>query len=200
MGRYTGPKRRLSRREGVALFPKDTAYIERKGAIPPGMRGTKVRPRTTEYGIQLREKQKAKRMFGLTERQFRNTFNDAAKKGAGTGERFLQMLESRLDNVVYRLGFAKSRPEARQIVTHGHIKVDDKKVAIPSYMVRIDQIVAIEAKFVDNTQVKKNLEEADNLPAWLERKATVGKFLRLPNRDEMEPAITEQLIVEFYSR
>lgn len=199
MARYTGPKRRLSRREGVALFPKDVAYIERKGATPPGFRGTKVRRRVSEYGTQLREKQKAKRMYGLTEKQFRNTFEEAAKKGAGSGERLLTLLESRLDNVVYRLGFAKTRSEARQMVSHGHISVDGKKVSIPSFRVKVNSVVAIVPKFIDNSQVKKSLEDS-SLPEWLERKATVGKFLRLPGREEMEQAIDEQLIVEFYSR
>ncbi len=111
----------------------------------------------------------------------------------------LELLEGRLDNIVYRLGFAKSRPEARQIVTHGHITVDGKKVNIPSFRVKVNSVVAIEPKFVDNTQVKKNLEEAD-LPEWLERKATVGKILRVPKREEMEQVVNEQLIVEFYSR
>ena len=200
MSRYTGPKRRLSRREGIPLFPKDVKALERKGAVPPGQRGTKVRPRVTDYGTQLREKQKARRMFGLTERQFRNTFETASKTKGATGETFLTLLERRLDNLVYRLGFAKSRPEARQIVNHGHVLVDGKKVDVPSYSVKTNSVIAISAKFVDNTQVKKNLEATPTLPEWLERKATVGKFLRVPTRDEMEQSINEQLIVEFYSR
>ena len=200
MSRYTGPKRRLSRREGTSLFAKDNAYIEKKGALPPGQRGTRMRRRSSEYGVQLREKQKAKRLFGLTEKQFHNTFDDAAKKGKSTGLTFLEMLESRLDNVVYRLGFTKSRAEARQIVAHGHVTVDGQKVNSPSFRVKINQVVAISANFVDNTQVKKNLDSDMTLPEWLERKATVGKVLRVPNRDEMETVINETLIVEFYSR
>ncbi len=200
MSRYRGPKRRLSRREGVPLFPKDAKYIERKGAIPPGMRGTKSRRRFSEYGTQLREKQKAKRLYGLSEKQFRNTFNEAQKMGGATGQTFLLLLESRLDNIVYKLGLAKSRPEARQIVTHGHVTVEGKKVDIPSFRVKNGSVVAISAKFVDNTQVKNNLVANATLPEWLERKATVGKVLRAPNRDEMEQVVNEQLIVEFYSR
>lgn len=200
MSRYTGPKRRLSRREGVALFPKDVKALERKGATPPGMRGTKVRPRVTEYGTQLREKQKTKRLFGLSEKQFRNTFDEAAKKKGATGITLLELLETRLDNVVYRLAFAKSRPEARQMVSHGHIMVDNKKVTIPSFRVKLNSVVAIHPKFVDNTQVRKNLSDVDNAPEWLERKATVGKVLRVPTRDEMEQIVNEQLIVEYYSR
>lgn len=198
--RYTGPKRRLSRREGLALFAKDAKIIERKGANPPGMKGLRMKRRLSEYGVQLREKQKAKRLYGLSERQFRNTFNEAAKKAEATGLKLLELLESRLDNVVYRLGFAKSRAGARQLVSHGHVTVDNKKVAVPSFRVKSDQIVAISANFVDNTQVKKSLEEIEALPGWLERKVMVGKVLRMPTRDEMEQMVNEQLIVEFYSR
>lgn len=200
MGRYTGPKRRLSRREGVALFPKDIKAMERKGAIPPGHRGTKVRRRSSEFGTQLREKQKAKRLYGLGEKQFRNTFNEASKRKGRTGQTLLELLESRLDNIVYRLGFAHSRPEARQMVTHGHVRVNEKKVTIPSFRVKVESTVAISPQFVDNTQVKKNLEETKTLPEWLQRKATVGKVLRIPQRDEMEEIVNEQLIVEYYSR
>lgn len=190
----------MSKREGVALFTKDLAYMEKNGAVPPGMRGTKVRPRTSEYSLQLREKQKTKRIFGMNEKQFRKTFEEAAKGGSATGEKLLVLLETRLDNVIYRLGFTKSRMEARQIVSHGHVTVDGKKVNIPSFRVKANSLVAISAKFVDNTQVKKSLEQSSNLPAWLERKATVGKILRSPQRDEMESIVNEQLIVEFYSR
>ena len=200
MSRYTGPKRRLSRREGVALFPKDIKALERKGAIPPGVRGTKVRPRISEYSTQLRAKQVAKRMYGLNERQFHNTFTEAAKKKGATGKTMLELLETRLDNVVYRLGFAKSRPEARQMVTHGHVIVDGKKVDIPSFRVKLNSVVAIAPKFVDNTQVSKNLAENISVPEWLEKKATVGKIVRLPIRDEIDKVINEQLIVEYYSR
>ena len=141
-----------------------------------------------------------KRMFGLSEKQFRNTFEEAARVRGATGQKMLELLETRLDNVVYKLGFAKSRPGARQLVSHGHVTVDSKKVSIPSFKVKPNSVVAISAKFVDNTQVKKSLEERETLPEWLERKATVGRVLRIPTRDEMEQAVTEQLIVEFYSR
>lgn len=198
--RYTGPKRRLSRREGIPLFKKDERFLERKGAIPPGQRGTKVRPRVTGFGTQLREKQKAKRLYGLSERQFRNVFENAAKGKGATGETMLQLLETRLDNVVYRLGLARSRPEARQLVSHGHVTVDGRKVDIPSFQVRPNQVVAISSNFVDNAQVAKNLGDNEVVPEWLARKVTVGKMLRLPHRDEMEQAVSEQLIVEFYSR
>ncbi|MDD2822738.1 MAG: 30S ribosomal protein S4 [Candidatus Daviesbacteria bacterium] len=200
MARYTGPKRRLSRREGVALFAKDTAFIERKGIIIPGFHGTRRARKQSEYGIQLREKQKAKRMYGLLEKQFANYFTKASRSKGNTGEKLLSLLETRLDNVIYRLGFSTSRAGARQTVSHGHVMVDNKKVNIPSFQVKLGSTVAILGKMSDNTQVRKSLSSNDTLPEWLERKATVGKVLRLPKRDEMEQGINEQLIVEYYSR
>lgn len=200
MARYTGPKRRLSRREGLALFTKDLKALEKKGAVPPGQHGIGRRRRISEYGLQLREKQKAKRIFGLLEKQFKRYVDEASKVKGATGLALLQTLETRLDNVVYRLGFAKSRNGARQLVSHGHIKVNEQKVTIPSFRVREQQTIAISDKLRDNTQVKKSLEEAEALPEWLERKATIGKVLRIPQREEMEQAIDEQLIVEYYSR
>ncbi len=200
MGRYTGPKRRLSRREGMALFAKDIKALEKKGIIPPGQHGLGRRRRISEYGTQLREKQKAKRIFGLLEKQFKRYFEEASKVKGATGLALLEKLERRLDNVVYRLGFAKSRNFARQLVGHGHIKVNDKKVSIPSYQINIDQTIAISDKLRDNTQIKKSLEEGTTLPEWLERRATIGRILRFPKREEMEQSINEQLIVEYYSR
>ncbi len=200
MARYTGPKRRLSRREGLALFAKDAKALEKKGAIPPGQHGLGRRRRVSEYGLQLREKQKAKRIFGLLEKQFKRYFDEASKVKGATGLALLQTLETRLDNVAYKLAFAKSRAGARQLVSHGHIKVDGKKVNIPSFKVGINQTIEISEDLRDNTQVKKSLEEASTLPEWLDRKATIGKVLRIPSREEMEQSIDEQLIVEYYSR
>lgn len=200
MARYTGPKRKLSRREGLPLFSKDEKYLERKGAMPPGQRGTRRTRRLSEYGLQLREKQKAKRLFGILERQFKNYYLKAAKKRGETGLIFLRFLETRLDNIVFKLGFSKSRMEARQMVAHGHILLDGKKNKIPSSLIKINSVVAIAPKFVDNIQVKKILEENVTLPSWLDRKATVGKVLKMPEREEMEQSINEQLLVEYYSR
>lgn len=199
MARYTGPKRRLSRREGIALFAKDAKAME-KGAVPPGQHGLSRRRRISEFGVQLREKQKAKRLFGILEKQFKKYFDEASKVKGATGLALLGKLERRLDNVVYRLGFAKSRNAARQLVGHGHITINDKKVSIPSFQVNIDQTIALSAQMRDNTQVKKSLEEAGTLPEWLDRRASVGKVLRFPRREEMEQSINEQLIVEYYSR
>lgn len=200
MARYTGPKRRLSRREGLPLFSKDIKMLERKGAVPPGQHGMGRRRRTSEYGLQLREKQKLKRFYGILEKQLKRYVTSASKIKGATGLSLLQALETRLDNVIYRLGFSKSRAGARQLVSHGHIIVSDKKVSIPSYQVKIGQTIAISPKLRDNTQVKKSLEDYDTLPEWLDRKATIGKVLKIPQREEMEQSIDEQLIVEFYSR
>lgn len=200
MARYTGPKRRLSRREGVPLTAKDAKALERKGAVPPGQHGARSRRRPSEYGLQLREKQKAKRLYGVLEKQFAKYYGLASKVKGSTGQTLLELLETRLDNVVYRLGFTSSRTEARQLVSHGHIVVDGKKVTIPSFRVRVDQTIALSPKLLDNAQVKKNLAENKTLPGWLDRKATVGKVLRMPERSEMEEAVNERLIVEFYSR
>lgn len=200
MARYTGPKRKLSRREGLALFGKDAKAMERKGAVVPGQFTGRRRRRVSEYGIQLREKQKMKRFYGILEKQFKNYIEQAGKVKGATGLSLLELLETRLDNVVYRLGFSQSRAGARQLVAHGHIKVDEKKQAIPSFRVKVGQTIALSDKLSDNTQVKKSLEENETLPEWLERQATVGKVLRKPQREEMEQSIDEQLIVEFYSR
>lgn len=200
MARYTGAKRKLSRREGLALFGKDVKSIERKGAVAPGQQTSRGRRRVSEYGIQLREKQKTKRMYGILERQFKKYASEANKVKGATGLSLLRLLELRLDNIVYRLGLSKSRAGARQLVSHGHILVEGQKLAIPSYSVKLGQTIALSNKLLDNTQVKKSLDELETLPKWLERKATVGRVLRIPERDEMELSIDEQLIVEFYSR
>lgn len=200
MGRYTGPKRKLSRREGLPLTSKDAKAFEKKAIVLPGQHGTRRARRASEYGLQLREKQKAKRMYGLLERQFANYYKKASKVKGATGLSLLEFLETRLDNVVYRLGFAPNRNAARQYVSHGHFVVNGKRVTIPSFQVKAGQTIALSEKMLDNTQVKKSLEENIALPEWLDRKATVGKVLRKPTRDEMESAINEQLIVEYYSR
>lgn len=200
MARYTGPKRRLSRGEGMALFTKDIKVLERKGALPPGQHSVRFRRRISEYGVQLREKQKIKRIYGILEKQFKGYVQKASKIKGTTGLSLLELLETRLDNIVYRLGFSASRAGARQLVSHGHIRVDDKKVTIPSFRVKIGSTIAISENLRDNIQVKKSLQFVETLPEWLDRKATIGKVLRIPNRDEMEQSVDEQLIVEYYSR
>jgi len=207
MARYLDSKCRLCRREGTKLFLKGERCfspkcpLEKKGAVAPGQHGLKMRRRLSEYGVQLREKQKAKRTYGVLERQFRRYFKKAFKKRGVTGEALLQLLESRLDNVVYRLGFVPSRSVARQLVHHGHILVDGKKVDIPSYQVKPGQVINLNPKAMKIEVVKKSLaEKKKEIPSWLQKKAAVGKIIRLPTREEIGADIAEQLIVEYYSR
>ena len=207
MARYLDSKCRLCRREGTKLFLKGERCfspkcpLEKKGAVAPGQHGLKMRRRLSEYGVQLREKQKAKRTYGVLERQFRRYFKKAFKKRGITGEALLQLLESRLDNVVYRLGFVPSRSVARQLVHHGHILVDGKKVDIPSYQVKPGQVINLNPKAMKIEVVKKSLaEKKKEIPSWLQKKAAVGKIIRLPTREEIGADIAEQLIVEYYSR
>jgi len=206
MARYIDPKCRLCRREGTKLFLKGERCfspkcpLERKGAVPPGGYGQRRKSRPSEYGEQLREKQKTKRTYGVLEKQFRHYFKKAFKKRGVTGEVLLQFLESRLDNVIYRLGFVPSRSLARQLISHGHILVDGKKVDIPSYQVKPEQIVSLTPKAVKMELVKKSLAEKKKVPSWLQKKAAVGKIIRLPKREEIDADINEHLIVEYYSR
>lgn len=209
MARYTGPKFKLDRREGTNLFLKGKRStsskhpIEKKGAVPPGQHGkASLRRKRSDFGLQLREKQKVKRMYGLLERQFRRYYKEAAKKKGETGFSLLQKLETRLDNVVYRLGLAPSRASARQLVSHGHILVNDQKVNIPSFEVKEGDIVSLKEKAQKFNLVKETGEAIDkeSIPDWLERKGLSGRLKRLPSRDEVSADISDQLIVEFYSR
>ncbi|OGD85458.1 30S ribosomal protein S4 [Candidatus Curtissbacteria bacterium RBG_13_35_7] len=201
MARYTGPKHKLCKAEGVALCGQPKCPVIRKNAGPPGQHGQKGRRKQSEYAIQLREKQKVKRLYGVLERQFKRYYNLAARKKTNTGETLLQLLESRLDNIIYRLNLAETRQQARQLVNHGHVKVDDKKVTIPSHNVKIGNVISLSEKASNFSFIKK-LSEDKNLviPSFLEKKATVGKVKTLPNRDEIDIDINERLIVEFYSR
>lgn len=202
MARYTGPKHRLARREGVNILDKSSASLKRRLNIPPGQHGRKRHARLSEFGLQLREKQKVKITYGLLEKQFKNLINAASKQKGDTGEILMSLLERRLDNVVYRLGFAKTRNMARQIVTHGHILVNDKRLSIPSYIVKIDDVVSLSPKMEKNTNVTKVLEESkdqDVLP-FLKKKANSGTLLRIPKKDDLQIPFNLQQIVEYYSR
>lgn len=202
MARYTGPKTRISRRFGQFVIGSAKA-LERRN-FPPGQHGPKLRRKNSEFGVGLAEKQKLRYMYGLLERQFRRTFAIAKSERGVTGERFLQLLETRLDSVVYLLGFAKSRVAARQLVNHGHIRVNGHKVDISSYTVLAGDEVEVKNSPASRQLVTRNMEEsrARNVPGWMTLQADQFKAVvnRLPNRDEMDPTINEQLIVEFYSR
>ena len=194
------------RRANEKLFLKgERCYthcpIEKKGAVPPGQHGLRSSMRRmSDYGRQLREKQKVKRIYGLSERQMKNYFQKAFKVRQATGEVLLQLLESRLDNVLYCLGFVNSRHLARQLVGHKHVLVDGKKVNIPSYQLKKNQTVSLGPKALKLASVKKALAEKTKVPEWLKKKAAVGQMVRLPKRDEIEGDINDQLIVEYYSR
>jgi small subunit ribosomal protein S4 len=202
MARYTGPTTRISRRFGQPIFGSTKAYEKR--SYPPGQHGPKLRRKLSEYAVGLNEKQKLRYIYGLLERQFRRVFENAKRERGVTGERFLQLLETRLDSVIYLLGFAKSRAAARQFVNHGHIRVNGHKVDIASYNVQAGDEVEIKNSPSSRQLATRCLEEnrARNVPGWLALNAEAFKAIvnRLPNRDEMEPGINEQLIVEFYSR
>jgi small subunit ribosomal protein S4 len=202
MARYTGPRVRISRRFGVPIFGP-TKYLERRN-YGPGVHGPKSRRKLSEYAVGLAEKQKLRFIYGLLERQFRRVFAIAKRERGVTGERFLQLLETRLDSVVYLLGFAKSRAAARQLVNHGHVRVNAHKVDIASYNVVQGDEIEIKAVNSSRQLATRAIEEnrARVVPAWLTRndEALKGTVTRLPTRDEMEPSINEQLIVEYYSR
>ncbi len=207
MAKYIDPKCRLCRREGVKLFLKGARCyspkcpIERRGGQVPGQHGKKLgRPRLSGYGIQLREKQKAKRLYGILEGQFHRYYEQALKSPENTGEVLMQSLETRLDNMVYRLGLTLSRSLARQLVNHGQIQVDGKRVDIVSYHVSPGQIISVSPRGLKINFVTEALKAETAVPSWLSRKASVGKLERLPRRDEIEADVKENLIIEFYSR
>jgi len=208
MARYTGPDCRLCRREGAKLFLKgDRCYSAscamNKRAVAPGQHGA-ARKKVTEYATQLREKQKAKRIYGVSEKQFHMYYVEADRRKGVTGENMLSLLERRLDNVVYRLGFGVSRSQARQLVNHAHITVNGKKVNIPSYIVKAGDVVAVKENKVNNTFFKQLKERKPNgvIPKWLEAdmENLSGKVIALPVREDIGMDIREQLIVELYSK
>ncbi len=207
MARYTGPVCRLCRREGVKLYLKgDKCFTDKcpvsRRAFPPGQHG-QGRRKLSEYGVQLREKQKARRTYGIMEGQFSRYFEKASAKKGVTGELLLQLLERRLDNVVYRMGFASSRAEARQLVRHNHFAVNGRRVNIPSFTVKPGDAVEVREGSRQKPRFKALLESAvRTIPAWLDvqRDDLKGSVVRLPNRDEIDTPVQEQLIIEWYSR
>jgi small subunit ribosomal protein S4 len=208
MARSLGPKCRNCRREGMKLFLKGERCLTEKCSVerrsyPPGEHG-RGRIKQSEYLLQLREKQKARRYYGLLEKQFRTYYTKAAKGSGITGEPLLRMLETRLDNVIYRLGFGASRDQARQLVRHGHVKVNDKKVNIPSYQVEEGDAVSLGSRAAKNAQVAASVEavKGRGVPKWLELDAAgmKGRVLSMPARDDVNFPIQEQLIVELYSK
>ena len=202
MSRYTGPTTRINRRFGMAIFPANKAFERR--TYPPGQHGPTYRRKVSDYGEGLLEKQKLRMLYCLTEKQFRNLFEKAKRKQGVTGENFLTLLETRLDNVVYRLGFAKTRKAARQYVNHGHILVNGKKVDIPSFAVSVGDEIGVREKTSSRQLATRNLEGTQYHPSppWVDVNADSlqGTVSRFPQNEELEQSITVQLVVEFYSR
>ena len=201
MARYTGPKSKIARKLGAPIFGADKVLSKKN--YPPGQHGNSRRRKTSEYGIQLKEKQKAKYTYGVLERQFRNLFEKAQRTKGVTGEVLLQLLESRLDNVVYRLGIAKTRAAARQLVSHRHITVDGQVVNIPSYTLKPGQVVGVREKAKSLEVITDSLAcRSHSSYSWLEwnQASLSGKFLSAPAREDIPEEIKEQLIVELYSK
>jgi len=201
MARYTGPKNKLSRKIGVDLGLKSSPLKSaRRVQIRPGQHGAKGRRKLSDYGIQLKEKQKVKYFYGILEKQLRSVFEEAASRKTATGATLLILLERRLDNVVYRLGFAPTRAAARQLIGHGNVRVNDQKMTIPSYRVQMQDIVSLTAKAASIPYIKDLVAEGHSNAEWLQRQATSGKVVRLPLRSDITEPIEEQLVVEYYSR
>jgi len=208
MARYRGPVEKLERRLGVDLGLKGERRLAGKSALekrpyPPGQHGQR-RSKISEYGLQLQEKQKAKFMYGVSEKQFRNLFREANRREGNTGAILIQFLEQRLDNVVYRMGFATTRRFARQLVNHGHILVDGKRVNIPSYRVKAGQKIEVREKSKNNPQIKRSIELTNQtgIVEWVDvdKDKLFGIFSRIPNREEISIPVEERLIVELYSK
>ena len=202
MARYTGPRVRISRRFGIPIFGP-SKYLERRN-YPPGMHGPKSRRKFTDYGLGLIEKQKLKYFYGLMERQFRGVYEKALRRRGVTGEQMLQILETRLDNVVFHLGFGTTRASARQLVGHGHVQVNGRKVDISSYALRVNDVITVKNHTVSRQLATKNLEGSTSrpVPDWLSltKDEFKGVVMRIPTRDEIQPIANEQAVVEFYSR
>ena len=204
MARYTGPKCKLARREGTDLFLKSArrALSDKcKMDSAPGQHGAK-KPRLSDYGLQLREKQKIRRIYGVLERQFRRYFAEAARRKGSTGELLLQLLESRLDNVVYRMNLARTRRAARQLVNHGHILVDGRKVDIPSFIVKPGSVITVKENSRTIPSIKEALEATVSTKNYVtfDKEAMKGIYVRLPERAELNDVINEALVVEYYNR
>jgi len=202
MARYTGPRVRISRRFGVPIFGP-SKYLERRN-YGPGVHGPKSRRKSTDYGLGLIEKQKLRYYYGLMEKQFRGVYEKALRRRGVTGEQMLQILETRLDNVVYHLGFGNTRAQARQMVCHGHVKVNGKKVNIPSFALKVNDVIEAKDTNVSKQMATRSLESSTSrvVPDWLnlDKTALKGTVMRIPTRDEIQPIANEQAVVEFYSR
>jgi small subunit ribosomal protein S4 len=201
MARHTGPKNKLQRRIGEDLGLKTNALkVARRLNILPGQHGAKGRRKVSNYGQQLKEKQKVKYIYGILEKQLRKLYTVASKNPTATGAALLSLLERRLDNVVFRMGLAPTRAAARQLVSHNHVQVNGKKMNVPSYQVKVGDVINLKSKSTKIPVVAELLKEQPAAPEWLTVKGAAGTIVRLPQRDDIQEGISEQLIVEYYSR
>ncbi|MBU3978311.1 30S ribosomal protein S4 [Patescibacteria group bacterium] len=200
MARYTGPKHKLARREGINIIEKNSASLLRRLNVPPGLHSKRNKRRLSEFGQQLREKQKAKAVYGLLEKQLKRLVTTVTKQKGDTEKLLLALLERRLDNIVYRLGFAKSRFMSRQLVSHGHILVNNKKLTIPSYEVKEGDVITLGGKMQKNALVIKTIEDTKEIVPFLEKKGAAGKLVRLPSPDDIKAPFSTRQIIEYYSR
>ena len=201
MSRYTGPKNKLARQIGEDLGLKSNPLkVGKRIGIRPGMHGKKMRRKISDFGQQLQEKQKIRFIYGVTEKQLRKLYESATKTPTATGTVLLRLLERRLDNVLYRMKFAPTRAAARQLVNHGHVQVNGKKMSIPSYLVNIDDLVSVKSSGSKIPAIAESIKNASSVAVWLSIKGGAGKVTRFPEREEIDGSINEQSIVEYYSR
>lgn len=200
MARYRGPKHRLARREGINLLDKQSATLQKRLNVPPGVHGKKRKRALSEFGIQLREKQKAKAIYGLLEKQFKRLVTSVQNKKGETDEMLIALLETRLDNIVYRMGLAKTRFQARQFVSHGHVFVNGKKLSIPSYQVRVGDIISLSKQLAKNPDIVAVVSQEQPLLPFITREDGEGKLIRMPKRADVQVPFDTQLIIEYYSR
>ncbi len=201
MSRYTGPVNKLARQVGEDLSLKSNPLkVARRLMVRPGQHGSKGRRKLSDYAVQLKEKQKIRYIYGLTEKQLRRVYDEASRSQLATGTQLLSLLERRLDNVIYRLGWAPTRASARQVVSHGHVQLNGRKMNVPSHQVNVNDVITLTSKANKIPVVHAGLEEDAKVPAWLEKKQAAAKVIRYPEREDISEAIVEQLVIEYYSR
>jgi len=201
MSRYTGPVNKLARQVGEDLSLKSNPLkVARRLMVRPGQHGSKGRRKLSDYAVQLKEKQKIRYIYGLTEKQLRRVYDEASRSQLATGTQLLSLLERRLDNVIYRLGWAPTRASARQVVSHGHVQLNGRKMSVPSHQVNVNDVITLTSKANKIPVVHAGLEEDAKVPAWLEKKQAAAKVIRYPEREDISEAIVEQLVIEYYSR
>ena len=200
MAKYIGPKHKLARREGVNIIDKTSKSLQRRLTVLPGVHGKARRKKPSEFGMQLRSKQKAKAVYGILEKQFKNLMKNVSNKKGNTAELLIVALETRLDNIVYRLHFAKTRFQSRQFVSHGHVRVNGKKINIPSYSVKVGDVIELSSKIQNYPEIAELLKAENPTVPFVEKKAAVGKLISMPKIGDLEVLFDTQLIIEYYSR